>query len=64
MLNITSILTLFDILPTVDGEGKEIKLEKIEYTTGVTSHIKPFDCRVVARSKHSGTLSALGGGAE
>lgn len=58
MLNITSILALYDILPAIDGEGKELKLEKIEYTTGVTSHIKPFGCRVVPRSKNSETLLA------
>lgn len=56
MLNTTSVLALFDILPAIDREGTEVRPENIEYTTGVTSHIGPFGCRVVPRSKHLETL--------
>jgi len=59
LLNIASILAVFSISPAVDDRGKAIE-PRIEYTTGPTSHIKPFACRIIPRSKDSEML--LGGG--
>lgn len=56
-LNIASILAVFSISPAVD-RGKEVE-PQIEFTTGVTSHIKPFACHIIPRSKDSEAL--LGG---
>ncbi|PFH49414.1 hypothetical protein AMATHDRAFT_63274 [Amanita thiersii Skay4041] len=48
-LNIVNILKTFDIQKAVDSNGQEITPE-IEFTTTVTSHIKPFPCHIVPRS--------------
>ncbi|KAG7097523.1 hypothetical protein E1B28_004866 [Marasmius oreades] len=47
-LNIVSILAVFDILPELDSSGKPVE-PPVEFTGGITAHIKPFECRIVPR---------------
>ncbi|KAJ3506809.1 hypothetical protein NLJ89_g6662 [Agrocybe chaxingu] len=47
-LNICSILAAFDISKPVDESGKEVEPE-VEWTTGVTMHLKPFKCQIKPR---------------
>lgn len=47
-LNISSILSAFTILKPLNEKGQEVD-PIIEYTSGVTSHAKPFNCRIVPR---------------
>ncbi|KAF9000230.1 cytochrome P450 [Cyathus striatus] len=49
MLNMTSILATFDVRKALDADGKEID-PPAEWFTGVTSHLKPFPCRIIPRS--------------
>ncbi|KAF9461985.1 cytochrome P450 [Collybia nuda] len=49
-LNMASILATFDIKKALGPDGKEIDPPK-EWTTGVTSHLKPFNCRIIPRSQ-------------
>ncbi|KAF9461984.1 cytochrome P450 [Collybia nuda] len=49
-LNISSILATFDIKKALDPEGNEIE-PVVEWSSGVTSHLKPFECRIIPRSK-------------
>lgn len=48
-LNICSILSVFTILKPLNENGKEVD-PLVEYTTGITSHAKPFHCRIVPRA--------------
>ncbi|KAF8914418.1 cytochrome P450 [Gymnopilus junonius] len=54
-LNITSILAVFDISKAVDEKGIEIE-PKIEWSSGATMHLKPFQCQIKPRSKERQTL--------
>ncbi|KLO17820.1 cytochrome P450 [Schizopora paradoxa] len=60
-LAIASVLSVYDILPPIHPKtGKEV-LPKIEFTSAVTIHPKPFDCRVIPRSaKHLALLHGAG----
>ncbi|KAJ3474624.1 hypothetical protein NLI96_g12357 [Meripilus lineatus] len=46
---IASILAVFDILPVQDDQGNDV-LPKEEFHHGLTSHPKPFQCRIRPRS--------------
>ncbi|KAH9933809.1 cytochrome P450 [Fomitopsis serialis] len=48
-LAITYILSVFNISEALDEHGEEIE-PKIEFTTAVTSHVKPFECRIAVRN--------------
>jgi len=48
-LNIASILSVYNISKAIDENGVEIE-PKIEWSTGVTMHIKPFQCEIKPRS--------------
>ncbi|KAF8914434.1 cytochrome P450 [Gymnopilus junonius] len=54
-LNITSILAVFDISKAVDKKGMEIE-PKIEWSSGTTMHLKPFQCQIKPRSKERQSL--------
>ncbi|PFH49406.1 hypothetical protein AMATHDRAFT_147746 [Amanita thiersii Skay4041] len=45
-LNIVNILNTFVLRKATDSDGKEIT-PPLEYTTSVTSHIKPFPCQII-----------------
>lgn len=47
---ISNILAVFDISKQLDEKGEEME-PQIEWTTGVTSHLKPFTCRITCRNK-------------
>ncbi|KAF8637282.1 hypothetical protein AX17_002921 [Amanita inopinata Kibby_2008] len=47
-LNVLNVLRSFEISKARDSEGREIT-PNLEFTTTVTSHIKPFPCRIVPR---------------
>ncbi|EIM80787.1 cytochrome P450 [Stereum hirsutum FP-91666 SS1] len=51
--NISRILATFDIRKCVDENGRVIE-PRVEYTTGVTSHLKPFDIRITPRAGSAG----------
>ncbi|PFH47843.1 hypothetical protein AMATHDRAFT_151131 [Amanita thiersii Skay4041] len=48
-LSITGILALYNISKKVDSDGKEIT-PSFDFTTGITSHPKPFSCCITPRS--------------
>ncbi|KAI0308396.1 cytochrome P450, partial [Amylostereum chailletii] len=48
-LNIASVLAAFSILKPLDEGGKEYD-PPAEFTSTITSHPKPFQCRIVSRS--------------
>ncbi|EJD49567.1 cytochrome P450 [Auricularia subglabra TFB-10046 SS5] len=58
-LNMASVLSVFDILKPLDDAGREVSPTP-GFTTGITSHPKPFACRIVPRSESSTKL--IGGG--
>ncbi|KAF9264397.1 cytochrome P450 [Marasmius fiardii PR-910] len=47
-LAMTYLLASFTISKEVDGDGKEID-PVVEYTLGLSSHPRPFDCRFIPR---------------
>ncbi|KAF9444944.1 cytochrome P450 [Macrolepiota fuliginosa MF-IS2] len=47
---IAHVLTVYDIKPTLDGAGKEIRLTP-DVTGGVITQPVPFSCRIIPRSK-------------
>ncbi|KAF9562476.1 cytochrome P450 [Agrocybe pediades] len=49
-LSIVNILAVFDISKPVGRDGKEYEPE-IEWTGGITMHIKPFPCTIKPRSQ-------------
>ncbi|KAJ7366634.1 cytochrome P450 [Mycena albidolilacea] len=46
---IVSVLSTFNIAKAKDASGKEIEIE-IEFTDGVVSHPKPYNCAITPRS--------------
>ncbi|KAH9482219.1 Cytochrome P450 monooxygenase 208 [Psilocybe cubensis] len=50
-LNISNILAAFDISKPLDKNGVTIE-PSIAWTTGITSHLKPFDCQIIPRPKN------------
>jgi len=60
-LAIANVLAVFDILPPTDPKTGDEVMPKIEFTSAVTIHPKPFDCRVVPRStKYLALLQGTG----
>ncbi|KAG7446121.1 cytochrome P450 [Guyanagaster necrorhizus] len=53
ILNIANILACFNILKPVDVNTGAEYCPEISYTTGVTSHPSPFQCRIVPRPRSS-----------
>ncbi|KAK0452037.1 cytochrome P450 [Desarmillaria tabescens] len=53
ILNIANILACFNILKPVDLNTGSEYCPEISYTTGVTSHPSPFQCRIVPRPRCS-----------
>ncbi|KAK0191577.1 cytochrome P450 [Armillaria mellea] len=51
ILSITNILACFNILKPVDVNTGVEYCPEISYTTGVTSHPAPFQCRIVPRPR-------------
>lgn len=47
---ITSVLSVYDLLPPLDKKGNVIKV-KPEWTTGLVQRPLPFECRIKPRSK-------------
>ncbi|KAK7043906.1 hypothetical protein VNI00_008072 [Paramarasmius palmivorus] len=47
---ITSVLSVYDILPPLDEQGNPIKVEPA-WTTGLVQYPLPFKCRIKPRSK-------------
>ncbi|KAJ3572617.1 hypothetical protein NP233_g2968 [Leucocoprinus birnbaumii] len=47
---IAHVLTVYDIKPGLDDDGKEVKIMP-EYSSGLSSHPGPFKCRIMPRSK-------------
>jgi len=45
------VLVLFDILPPVDPISGEVRVPAAEFTSGFTSHPKPYECRISPRSE-------------
>ncbi|KAF5377535.1 hypothetical protein D9615_005319 [Tricholomella constricta] len=52
---VASILTVYDISKAVDENGQTIE-PKVEYTSHLLSHPKPFKCRVAPRSPKARSL--------
>ncbi|KAF8957836.1 hypothetical protein BDZ97DRAFT_1844248 [Flammula alnicola] len=57
---ITSMLSVYDLLPPLDEKGNPIKMSP-EWTTGLVQYPLPYECRIKPRSqaaeqliKHSG----------
>lgn len=48
-LVISNIIATFNISKALDGTGREIE-PQVAFTTAVTSHVKPFPCRITVRS--------------
>ncbi|KAF9058200.1 cytochrome P450 [Panaeolus papilionaceus] len=48
-LNIASILSVFDLLKPLNKDGKE-EDPALEWVSGLTLHVKPFNCRIKPRS--------------
>ncbi|KAJ3571117.1 hypothetical protein NP233_g3953 [Leucocoprinus birnbaumii] len=46
---ISSLLSVFDIKPGLDNEGKEVKINP-QMTNGLMSYPEPFKCRITPRS--------------
>ncbi|TBU25958.1 cytochrome P450 [Dichomitus squalens] len=51
-VSIARILATFDVAKPVDEHGREVE-PKVEFTTTVTSHPKPFECRITPRAQAS-----------
>ncbi|EKM76367.1 hypothetical protein AGABI1DRAFT_45047 [Agaricus bisporus var. burnettii JB137-S8] len=51
----THVLAVFDIKPSLDDNGKEIKI-KPNMTNGLLSYPEPFGCRIIPRSKEAERL--------
>ncbi|ESK82650.1 cytochrome p450 [Moniliophthora roreri MCA 2997] len=51
--NISRILSTFDISKSVGEDGMGVE-PKVEFTSTVTSHVKPFPCRIVLRRGSAG----------
>ncbi|KAF9260207.1 cytochrome P450 [Marasmius fiardii PR-910] len=51
--NISRILATFDVRKAVGEDGKEISPE-IKFSSTITSHAKPFPCRIVLRKDSAG----------
>ncbi|EGN94381.1 hypothetical protein SERLA73DRAFT_96479 [Serpula lacrymans var. lacrymans S7.3] len=49
-LSISNILASFDISKAIDKDGREID-PVIEFTPGITAHVKPFPCLVVPHTR-------------
>ncbi|KAK7029428.1 hypothetical protein VNI00_014682 [Paramarasmius palmivorus] len=56
-LNVVNILAVYDIGPELDSNGKPVEAP-IEFTGGITAHMKPFKCRITPRVPH--LLEGLG----
>ncbi|EMD39030.1 hypothetical protein CERSUDRAFT_81801 [Gelatoporia subvermispora B] len=54
-INAARILHTFDIMPALDAEGKQIKVEP-DMTSGFVIHPKPFQCSIKPRSKAAESL--------
>ncbi|KAF7761212.1 hypothetical protein Agabi119p4_10621 [Agaricus bisporus var. burnettii] len=52
---VTHVLTVFDIKPNLDENGKEIEI-KPDMTDGLLSYPEAFQCRIVPRSKEGEQL--------
>ncbi|EKM77271.1 hypothetical protein AGABI1DRAFT_77713 [Agaricus bisporus var. burnettii JB137-S8] len=52
---VSHVLTVFDIKPSLDGNGKEIEI-KPEMTDGLLSYPEEFECRIIPRSKEAQQL--------
>ncbi|KAL9712316.1 hypothetical protein Ac2012v2_003552 [Leucoagaricus gongylophorus] len=52
---ICHILTVYDIRPALDDDGKELEI-KPEMTNGLLSYPVPFSCRITPRSEKAETL--------
>ncbi|TFK34974.1 cytochrome P450 [Crucibulum laeve] len=50
LFNIASILATFTIAKALDANQQEIE-PPVDWTSGVVSHVKPFPCRFIPRSK-------------
>ncbi|CAA7259346.1 unnamed protein product [Cyclocybe aegerita] len=51
-LNICSILAIFDISEAIDANGNEVE-PKVEWTSGITRNLRPFQCQIKPRSEES-----------
>ncbi|KAF9444744.1 cytochrome P450 [Macrolepiota fuliginosa MF-IS2] len=51
-INITNIISVFNILPPVDASGQEV-VPPLEYEFGHIRKLKPFQCQIVPRSAQS-----------
>ncbi|KAK7462248.1 hypothetical protein VKT23_007851 [Stygiomarasmius scandens] len=49
-ITVASVLSVFDIMPSLDQDGKEI-VPLPKYTNGIVVHPVPFKCRLVPRSE-------------
>ncbi|THU95902.1 cytochrome P450 [Dendrothele bispora CBS 962.96] len=49
-ITVASVLSVYDILPVLDENGKEI-IPPPKYTNGIVIHPAPFKCRLIPRSK-------------
>ncbi|KAF8872778.1 cytochrome P450 [Infundibulicybe gibba] len=54
-LNIASILACFNISKLVDEDDKEVE-PPVGWTTGITTHLLPFKCRIHPRSNDAAIL--------
>ncbi|KZT41671.1 cytochrome P450 [Sistotremastrum suecicum HHB10207 ss-3] len=54
-LTIASTLTIFNIGKVLDEEGREITPE-VKFTSGIVSHVEPFECKVFPRSSSAEDL--------
>ena len=50
-INVARCLWAFDVLPAIDGKGKEVVVDDLAYSQGFNSGPLPFKARFVARSK-------------
>lgn len=49
-INIARLLWAFDILPALDGSGREVIPDSLSYTDGFNSKPVSFECRFIPRS--------------
>ncbi|KAF5354109.1 hypothetical protein D9756_007313 [Leucocoprinus leucothites] len=52
---IAHVLSVYDIKPGLDGDGKEVKF-KPDVTPGIVSYPVPFSCRIIPRSSAAENL--------
>ncbi|KZT58207.1 cytochrome P450 [Calocera cornea HHB12733] len=57
-ITIVSTLAIFNISKAVDKHGQVIE-PALEFTTGTTSRVKPFRCRIVPRPECEGLISHI-----